>query len=610
MSSELAPTARGTNASTHHPELVRAVEGWSRLKLGVELYRNLEEVPFLREQIREYGVDVDLRLPVDLVIVDHRADLDDAGQSITADYLNIVFAVSASVADGDLPKRVLYYLYHLARLVSSKRLSVSVAAPRQTVDASPKLRDSLDDLGVGLLILDLTNDGWEVTPDLDSRSIRESMEATYAKEVQESPQDFSSPKDVALLFDGYIHQAIDAVVGLSPGDFGKQYIDRALLEQVYALERLSYRGELVAAVDRHLTLKGDEHEFADDLLSALWDNHIGVSYSQFLNDFEPRLQYAFGGRAPGDKTYRDHYLHQFQVFLLGLPVLDKFYDAFKAKCEYPEEAWLLASSFHDVAYPVELYDRWSESFFQDALKVSVGSTNVDLEKCFVKQNLLTSVGYVVNALCSTHHQFKLECNWLAHQHALVEFFYDKITEARNHGILSSVALLKLALEDDNKKKLEEKFGRSSETVIADMVAPAALSIALHEAKIWHGLRDLKGLPQAGASALASIQFGLDPLSFLLVFCDSVHEWGRPSKRESTKRLPAFRLREYSCTDSRVSLELWSPEVRKTDRRFKAKQDELRELQDLLQHDLTATFSVALKDMDSNGEEFDMTGPEG
>jgi hypothetical protein len=412
-----------------------------------------------------------------------------------------------------------------------------------------------------------------------------------------------------LVFDRYLHDAIGAVVGLAASDFGKQYVDRKLLEQVYSLKRIKFRGALVEAVDEHLTLKGDEHEFANDLTSRLWDEFIGVSYSQFLNDFEPRLQYAFAGRAPGDKTYRDHYLHQFQVFLLGLPVLDLYYDAFAEKYEYPEETWLLAASFHDVAYPVQLYDSWSRDFFKDALKVSVGSTNVDLEKYFVKESFLTSVGYVLNAFCAAHHHFKLESNWLAHQHALVSFFYDKITAARNHGILSSVALLKLALEDSNRKRLVEKFEREPEEIMTELVAPAALSIALHEADIWHGLREIVGLPQAGDSALSSIKFSRDPMSFLLVFCDSTHEWGRPSRRLRSKRLPSFRLKGYVCSDSHVCLELWSPKVLKTDPGFQHKQEELRELQVLLEHDVEMSFSVSLKDMNANGEEFDMSGPQ-
>ena len=62
--------------------------------------------------------------------------------------------------------------------------------------------------------------------------------------------------------------------------------------------------------------------------------------------------------------HRDHYLHQFQVFLMGSCILDKLLDL-----NHPDiisntkidVQWLIASSFHDMAYPLQLYEDWAKN---------------------------------------------------------------------------------------------------------------------------------------------------------------------------------------------------------------------------------------------------------
>ena len=66
-----------------------------------------------------------------------------------------------------------------------------------------------------------------------------------------------------------------------------------------------------------------------------------------------------------DPRYRDHFIHQFQVFLSGLPIFEKYYDSIhdtykevlgnKIKIDF---SWLLAATFHDIGYLVQQFDKW------------------------------------------------------------------------------------------------------------------------------------------------------------------------------------------------------------------------------------------------------------
>lgn len=111
--------------------------------------------------------------------------------------------------------------------------------------------------------------------------------------------------------------------------------------------------------------------------------------------------------------------------------------------------------------------------------------------------------------------------------------------------------------------------------------------------------------------MQSLKFEDDPLSFLLIFCDNIQEWGRPSKsqeEDETRKGKKFYLKQFICTPQEVKITIWTPEYTKGEKFFTKKQEELRKLQSFLQQSSSSKFSVRLEDKTNKGEDFDMIGP--
>lgn len=565
-------------------------------KKGLSIYEHLEEIPDVFKKIEEHKFPIDPYLPIDIICVERKPEKNpESGMVEHFFYYTIFLVISTNVIPDPLENRIVFYRFYLSRIISPKRLKIVLVAPSYTQKISEKF---LRDNGIGFWkFIGKEKDPEEVLPPI---SLRDQM----SKEFRESKPE---EKDIPLFFDRYIHDAVGAIAGVRPEQFGKSYIDRKVMDKIFNLKNISYRKELVTFVNEQLTEKGDEYEFASEVFSALWEKHIGLLYSDFLKVFEPGLQYIFADTREKGRIYRDHYLHQFQVFLLGISIIDNLYDFFKKKYKEPELSWLIASSFHDISYPVQLYDDWSEKFFKEVFKIPKSPGTLELKSNFVDQSFLACMGYLIDSLCSVHLCKSLKSNWLGEENDLVQFFYKEITTIKNHGILSSISLLKMIQSPSNKKTISKKFKRKFQDVLVDIFLPSVLAITLHESKIWSGLKKER-LIDKSPKVLSSLKFEDDPLSFLLIFCDSIQEWGRPSKLQEngeTERWKRFYLKEFTYDFKKVNITIWTPTYTKGEKFFKDKQDELRELQSFLQQPPAIEFTIHLRDKDDKGEDFTM-----
>ena len=279
-----------------------------------------------------------------------------------------------------------------------------------------------------------------------------------------------------------------------------------MLEKIFELKKIPYRQRLFTAINEHLTQKGDEYIFTSEMISQLWKNELGPSYSDFLEIFEPSIQYISATTVKkGGRIYRDHYIHQLQVFLLGLPIIDRNYSFFKKYYSHPELTWLIASSFHDNAYPVQLFDGWSKDFFKKVFRIERDIGTFELKSNFIDENFLCCMGYLICSFCCTHPPKDTpKGNWLASRNDLVQFFYEMITVEKNHGVMSSISLLKMLTspplkEDPNtkgkSKNINEKSNRELvtdkfqdfNTALEKIFVPATLAMALHDEKIWSAI---------------------------------------------------------------------------------------------------------------------------
>jgi hypothetical protein len=579
-------------------------------------------VSWLREEFIKDGYDIsdtyeeDPHLPIDLFCTKKNG--------ATKEYC-IVIVASINKISQEFQKKLFFYQYFLSLHYEPSQYKIVLAIPDSaTVETTPyyaetkkeKKQDFYKENGFGLWkIKDKDNIDKGTYSDMTLRDkIAKDFKDIIAKEDEDKELLIKKIPKILPFVDRYIHDSVNGIAGLYPVKFEQRYIDVKLLEKMLKLENVSYKKDLFDATSKHLSHKDNEYEFVRDVFSKLWGKWIGVSYNDFLETFDPALQHVFAGTREKDRiVYRDHYLHQFQVFLLGLYIVDKLYEDFAIKynCKKPEISWLIISSFHDIAYPVQLYDEWSGKFFKQIFGVSEDIAHIDLKSKFVEQSFMNCTNSLIARLSSVFFKEKLEGNWLSKKRELVQFFYEKITKAKNHCILSSVSLLKM-VQDEYKKRIT--IGKTKfEDIYQDIIIPSALAIALHDGKIWQELKD-KGKWQKLKEKvpLPFLRFDDDPLSFLLIFCDNIQEWGRPSQTqigEKEERRKKFYLGDLKYDPKKgFDITIWTPNYLKGEKFFTDKQDELREIQSFLQQPKDRKFTVHLRDRDDKGEDFTMQGP--
>ncbi len=580
-------------------------------KLG-ETYPGLEYSSEFSDDYRgarTKGVDFDIdpMLPIDLVAVRtvNESDEDKPGELVKVNYYTLFWVVSAEESDAEkLGVRLQYYQFLLSRVTDLKSVIIYLVLPNNIEKCMEvSLRGIAKEDGFGLLKMHSI----QKLPSKPSpgRSFRDHMEKLIVdppKDLELDPLPTSVKKNarkIGRYMDLFVREAIDAVAGRTPAQAGKRYIDRQLLENVFSIQHLSYATELKRMVTRHLAKKEDDYQFVEDTFSALWQKYFPkMEYTKFLRVSEFPLYHIL---AHSKRPYRDHYLHQFQVFLLGACILDKLLDL-----KHPDVIgntnidvqWLVTSSFHDMAYPLQLYEDWARAFFDESLNIpDLGS--LDIRSYFVDRSLLSSTGFIVNALCEKHFNRRLEGNWLDQEKALILFFHDRISRTKHHCILSSLYLLKQAM----LKYPEE---------VPNIFVPSALAIVLHhyeqvfkELKFHSEDKDIpwENLIKAGR-VLKSIAFNADPLTCLLMLCDSAQEWGRPKlerpKAEDIKGdKNIFVLKQCVIQSSGCSITIQSPDLESIDPIFESKDNELTRLKKLLR--VPQDFSFELNLLDCSGE---------
>ncbi|MEN4005926.1 MAG: GAF domain-containing protein [Methanobacteriaceae archaeon] len=195
-----------------------------------------------------------------------------------------------------------------------------------------------------------------------------------------------------------------------------------------------------------------------------------------------------------DVQYREHFIHQFNVFLLGYYLINKksplrkklINHLQKINPDYTLEdvlkVWFITAMFHDFNYSVEKMESWLKNYF---LRVALPSrfyinwadifTSYEIEK----MNL-------IELIYSNSDKSKDE---------IANIIKDAFIGKHDHGIICGLMLMDI---------LDVEEG---------LLKEACCAIALHTKTVYSKLEKLK----------------IDnfPFAFLLVFCDNAQEWGRP-----------------------------------------------------------------------------------
>lgn len=244
-------------------------------------------------------------------------------------------------------------------------------------------------------------------------------------------------------------------------------------------------------------------------------------------------------RIPG---YRDHLVHQMQVFLLGFCIMAQ------VKCSGPEHArnlstlglldeswldqWYLVSAFHDIGYPFEKLPVWVDVFFADMLG-STGGLGEDqlVPSAFNWSGMLRRGPHLSNFDGLTERIAAIFRADPAQAVQLRRDLFDCFFGSPNHAAMSALVLLGLA---GARRALD-----------------AAVAVCLHERRIARVIRKTLSRPLSSTEA---------PMGCLLAFCDTAQEWGRIDLAALSGHRTAFgvpRFHSLRCDDG-IHLELVYP----------------------------------------------------
>lgn len=360
--------------------------------------------------------------------------------------------------------------------------------------------------------------------------------------------------------DKFIEDSLDGIVGLTKVDegeyekkylvgFDKKFLDTKLLELISDVENnkdIPYGKRLVQKIDKQCFEKKDEFNFSYDMFRDLWKKCFDRDYSKGLKTNEPVLKHFF-------PKYRDHFIHQFQDFLFGLIIINKLV---KDNVKELSQAWLLASSLHDFSYPIQNYDVIVQKLISDYFPPDMSLGIFALKDKYMENELYSYVEYFIEHVGKSFSE-EFQKKGTEGINKIREFIYRIITEKRNHGAISYLALL---TKFKDKKKQSKLF--------RNVVLPAGVGIFLHDDEIWKPLcgievEDEDKIPCVKAikalKPLPQIDFRDHPLAFLMILVDNIQDWGRHyiyEKFEVGAKAADISLKNIFVDSNKVQIQLY------------------------------------------------------
>lgn len=221
-------------------------------------------------------------------------------------------------------------------------------------------------------------------------------------------------------------------------------------------------------------------------------------------DFEPILQ-----KLESKESYRDHFIHSSNVFLLGYYIINELRRTCNLKgsdlgLNNVELTWMMASTFHDVAYPIQEMESWLNDLFWKLLGINPRfDYNITQVIPMAYNEFMQMIGAYhssPSALASGQVSY-LSMDWSV---------YDRLNSElvrKDHGVLGALMLAHiLAIRKGFATQREGRYWD-----FADIHMPAIHAIGLHTLET------------------VNVAFGKHPIAFLLVLCDELQDWGRPTK---------------------------------------------------------------------------------
>lgn len=234
----------------------------------------------------------------------------------------------------------------------------------------------------------------------------------------------------------------------------------------------------------------------------------------------------------GTKYYRDHVVHVFRVWLLGVYLLmqDNFKLLTKINVNYRDDLtnsyekisiWTLIALTHDLGYPLEKSSQII-NVTRDMMSAFVASPQVSVDFAFhgVQNSMNDFVLRFISSkmidssdsmkrIADKEKEEKKQRKYVARLQPKYYFKFQKSLEQNKHGILSSIIIYKLLLFF-----LESDYSINEDYLFTE-----------EESRQFYIRREVL---RAIASHTCSDIYQMNQLSFafLLIMCDDAQEWGR------------------------------------------------------------------------------------
>jgi len=307
----------------------------------------------------------------------------------------------------------------------------------------------------------------------------------------------------------------------------------------YVFKRNTYFGEeaIVERLNRFIEDLLKVLELPDAIFSDVWKS---------LRRHEDLMLYNV-------KDYRDHFIHQFHVFVSGYMViysfgierlrnvLNSYYGEFLAQDDDDNSEalryfsktdvmriWVLTSLFHDCGYAFEKLPQGFDMFSQRVLQSK-------LESHFFWDSLLmgpTRIPEILERIC----YYYIKCEKQCMSYNYVSLFRQLIKSAlisNDHGVISAIILI--------KHYQKHYLGHPEVRNIEPIMNIAAIAIALHNESVFGNIC------KEGDQYIC---LRLNPIAFILAYCDSAQEWGRRrTEPEEAKRMASPHLSRIELPNS-------------------------------------------------------------
>lgn len=306
-----------------------------------------------------------------------------------------------------------------------------------------------------------------------------------------------------------------------------------LLEHLfYVLKRNTYYGEaILSRINR----------FIGDLLKAVsLPEDIFLNVWESLKKHEDLMLYSID-------NYRDHFMHQFHVFVTGymliysygidrlLDLINRNYGEFVQSDDDKDKVftkidviriWTLAALFHDCGYAFEKLPDGFETFSKRVL-------GTNLKSHFFWDEVILRSGDIPGTLQKISEYFRIcpVCSSGFNQVDLFRILIQQAIKNNDHGVISAIILMQQYL---NYSKGHVQIDR-----IEPIMNIAALAIALHNKSVFESVKK---------QGNQRICIRYNPIMFILAYCDLVQEWGRKKTIAEDKQIATPHLQNLSFPD--------------------------------------------------------------